>query len=68
MFNGRTKIECRGLPPARSIALKGIDTAFGEQVLDVAIAEREPEVELGSMLDDGGRKVMAGVEDLAHPD
>jgi hypothetical protein len=44
-----------------------VDTPLGEQVLDVALAEREPETEPDRVLDDVGRKAVPGIGRFAHP-
>lgn len=40
--------------------------SFGEKILDVPIAQREPEIEPDGVLDDPGRKAMAGVGRARH--
>ena len=37
-----------------------------DSFLDVSIAEREPQVEPGCVLDDQGRKAMAAIGELLH--
>jgi len=49
------ELEC---PPAHRL-VGGIDAALGEEVLDIAIAQGEPEVEPDRVLDDRGRKPVA---------
>ena len=39
-----------------------LDAAFGEQILDVAVAELETMVEPDRVLNDGGRKTVSSVE------
>src|SRR5688500_6771901 len=38
-----------------------------QQVLNVHVAQREPEIKPHGMLDDGGWELMAGVRDWLHP-
>ncbi len=40
--------------------------ALRQQFLDVSIAEREPQVEPGCVLDDQGRKAMTAIGELLH--
>jgi putative transposase len=47
--------------------VREIDPALGEQVRDVAIAQRELEIQPDGVLDDLGRKAMAAIADVAHP-
>jgi hypothetical protein len=42
------------------------NAAFGKQVLDVAIAQCEPQVEPDRLLDDFGREPVAAIADLGH--
>ena len=52
--------------PAPDGLIGRIDAALGEHVLDIAIAQCEPEVEPDSMLDDRRWKAMTGVGQAAH--
>jgi len=52
-------------PPAHGLVGR-IHAALGEQILYVAIAEGEAEVESDRVLDDHGREAMAGVGKFAH--
>ncbi len=42
------------------------NTAFRQQVLDVAEAEREPEIEQYRLVDDLPRRLVSAVADFAH--
>jgi hypothetical protein len=41
-------------------------SALSQEILDIPIAQREPEVEPDSMSDDVGRKSVAGIGDGLH--
>ena len=43
-----------------------VDAPFGKQVLDIAIAQCEPEIEPDGMLDDCGWKPVTGVRNRVH--
>lgn len=45
--------------PTAHLLGRDIDAAFGEQVLIIAIAQREPEIQPDGVLDDHGRKAAA---------
>ena len=54
---GAAKLE----RPSTHRLVGGIDAALSKQVLDIAIAQREPEIEPDRMLDDHGREAVTGV-------
>lgn len=43
-----------------------VDATLCEQIFNISIAEREPEVEPNRMLDNRGREAVAGVGEAAH--
>jgi hypothetical protein len=43
-----------------------VESALGERVFDISIAERDPKVEPYGVLDDRGREAVAQVRDPAH--
>ena len=43
-----------------------MSTALGEQFLNVAVAQREAEIEPDRVLDDLGRKTMAAIAERSH--
>ncbi len=45
-----------------------IDAAFGKQILNVALAQRKPEIQPDGVLDDLGRKAVASVGRAGHAD
>ena len=52
--------------PAPNRFVRGLDAALGQEFLDIAVAEREAELEPDCMLDDLGRELVAGVGDGLH--
>ena len=42
------------------------DAAFRQQILDVAEAQREPDIKPDRLLDDFGREAVAAIADLGH--
>jgi hypothetical protein len=63
-FSGKQQPELQNPSPQRFIG--GIHPAFREQIFDVAMAERETDIEPDGAPDDRGRKLMAGKRDR-HP-
>lgn len=51
-------------PPNRLVA--NVNTAFRHEVLDIAIAQREPEIQPNSMLNGNGRELVALVGHAMH--
>ena len=47
--------------PAPNDLVRALDAALGQELLHIAVAEREPEVEPRCVPDDLGRKLVAGV-------
>ena len=46
--------------PAADRLVAGLDAALGQELLDVAVAEREAEVEPGRVPNDLGRELVVG--------
>lgn len=47
--------------PATDRLIGNVQPAFGQQILDVAVTQREPQIQPNRVLDDRGREAMAGV-------
>ena len=60
--NHRTEM----VPPSPDRLVGDSNAALRQQILDVAEAQREPEIEPDRLLDDLGRKPVAGVADFGH--
>ena len=43
-----------------------VEPTLRDEILDVSVAEREPQVEPDSMLDDNRRKAVAAISDFSH--
>src|ERR1700758_4861665 len=52
--------------PASDCLVRNCNSALGEQILDVAKAEREPEIEPDRLVDDLRREPISGVADFRH--
>jgi hypothetical protein len=44
-----------------------VETALGKQLLDVAVAQREPEIQPDGVLDDETREAVATIVGSDHP-
>ena len=44
-----------------------VETAFGEQLLNVAVAQREAQIQPDGVLDDEGRKAMPTIAGCDYP-
>ena len=53
--------------PAPDRFVGDTQSALGQQVFNVPVAQREAEIKLHGMPDDGGWELMAGVRDRLHP-
>jgi hypothetical protein len=53
--------------PAPNALVGNIEAAFGEKVLDITEAQRETAIQPNRVLDDGWRKSVTFVRNLAHP-
>ena len=47
--------------------VRDIEPALGQQFLDIAIAQREAQIEPDRMLDDRRGKAVAAIGDFGHP-
>jgi hypothetical protein len=45
-----------------------VESALGQQLLDIAVAQREPKIEPDRVLDDLGREPMAAIAEQGHAD
>src|SRR5215207_9218167 len=52
--------------PAPDGFVGGLDAPLRQKLLDIAVAQREPEIEPGGMPDDLGRELVAGIGDGLH--
>ena len=52
--------------PAPDRLIGNNNPAFGQQILDVAEAQRKPEIDPDRVLDDFGRKAIAAITDFGH--
>src|SRR5829696_2241133 len=52
--------------PAPDRLVGGLDAPLRQELLDIAVAQREPEIEPGCMPDDLGRELVAGIGDGLH--
>ena len=59
-------LEARSRAPHRFIG--DIEPAFGQQVLDIAVAQGETKIQPNRVLDDLGREAMATVAEQSHAD
>jgi hypothetical protein len=55
-----------GDPPHRFVG--DVEPSFGQELLDIAIAQSEAEIEPDRVLDDLGREAMAAVAERSHAD
>jgi hypothetical protein len=53
--------------PAPDRFVGDIQSTLRQQLLNVPAAQRESEIKLHRMLDDGGWELMAGIRDQLHP-
>ena len=53
--------------PAPDRLVGDIQSALRQQLLNVPVAQREPEIKPHGMLDDGGWELVAGIRDRLHP-
>jgi hypothetical protein len=58
--------RCAGHGKTAQRANPGLDAALSQELLHIAVAQREPEVEPRCVPDDLGRKLVAGVGDGPH--
>jgi hypothetical protein len=65
------KIAGEGRPkphhPATDGFERGLDAALGQELLDVAVAQREAQVKPNGVPDDLGQELVAGIGDWLHP-
>ena len=52
--------------PAPDRFVGQVEPAFGKELLDIAVAEREAQIDPDCVLDDRGREAMATVEERGH--
>src|SRR5436189_16725 len=52
--------------PAAHRLVRDIEPALGEKLLDIAVAQGEPEIQPDGVLDDDRGKAMAAVRDIGH--
>src|SRR5208283_468289 len=52
--------------PASDCLVRNCNSALGEQILDVTIAKREPEIEPDRLVNDLRREPISGVADFRH--
>jgi Domain of unknown function (DUF6429) len=60
--DGRTEFQ----HPAADRLVGDVETALGQQVLDIPVAQREAEIQSHRVLDDLGRELMSRVRDRQH--
>ena len=60
--DGRAELQ----HPAPDRLVGDVEPSFGQQVLDIAEAEREPDIQPDGVLDDHGWEPVAGVRDRRH--
>jgi hypothetical protein len=53
--------------PAPHRFVGDVEPSFGQQLLDIAVAQSEAEIEPDRVLDDLGREAMAAVAERSHP-
>ncbi len=56
--------EFQSPKPNRLVA--DVDAAFGQEILNIPLAHREPEVEPNRVLDNVGVKAVASIRDILH--
>jgi hypothetical protein len=61
-------IESRSPIRAAYRLIGDIDATLGAPILNIAIAQGEPEIQSDAVLADHGRKAVAGVRQAAHTD
>src|SRR5437667_633383 len=62
LANRRSELE----PPTANALVGNVEPALGKQLLNIAIAQAEPEVQPDSMLDDDLRKAMPKIRERMH--
>src|SRR5207245_10879058 len=62
--SGEPGPELQNPPPHRFIG--NLQAALGQEILHVAVAEREPEIKPDRVLDDRRRKAMSAIREMGH--
>src|SRR6202030_3077825 len=69
---GRRRRSRRAIPgpnfstQRRTVSQENVEPSFGQELLDIAIAQSEAEIEPDRVLDDLGRKAVAEVAEPSH--